>query len=156
MLRSMKGLPMVLRVLINLLLVSTWSYGLILAYRILVVEREPPNTILALKLTNDRVSPGDTLQIETQLVRQRYCQQTVTQFIIDGQDVRFDLPPVTTPANVDLGMDIFKRSVALPNTISPGSATLFLGTRFMCHWSHLFWPLQRPVTELHFIVDPKQ
>jgi hypothetical protein len=147
---------MVLRVLINLLMVTAWSYGLYLVYEISVVQREIPNTMISLKLANDRVTPGGSLQLETNLVRNRYCRQTIAQFIIDGQDVRHDLPVVTTPANVKLGLDSFKRSIELPDDISIGSATLFLGTSFMCHWSHFFWPLRRPIIKLDFIVEPQQ
>jgi hypothetical protein len=60
------------------------------------------------------------------------------------------------PSNVHLGLDSFKRSIEIPQEISLSSATLFLGTSFMCHWSHFFWPLRRPIIELHFIVDPQQ
>jgi hypothetical protein len=156
MLRSMKGLPMVARVLLNVLLTVAWSYGLYVAYKILVAQREVPNTMISLKVANERVSPGGTLQLETNLVRNRYCRHTISQFIVDGRDVRYDLPVVTTPSNVHLGLDSFKRSIEIPQEISLGSATLILGTSFMCHWSHFFWPLRRPVIELHFIVDPQQ
>jgi hypothetical protein len=152
----MKRLPMVLRVLINLLMVTAWSYGVFLAYEISVVQREEPNTLISQKPLNDHVNPGGTLQIEMTVMRHRYCTQTVTQFIIDAKNTRFDLPEVITPNDAKLGLNVFNRSIEMPEEISPGPATFSQSTSFRCHWSHLFWPLRRPLAKMQFIVDPQQ
>jgi hypothetical protein len=149
-------MPTMTRILLNLLLLAVWSYGLFQAYQVLVVERTPPNTVLSLKIAYDHVQPAGTLQIETDLVRHRPCRVSVAQFIVDAQNVRFDLPPVVAPANMPPGLDLYKRSIEIPETIAPGPATLTLGTTFKCHWSHVLWPLLRPVRDVRFTVDPEQ
>jgi hypothetical protein len=144
------------RLLVNFVLLAVWSWALYEAYQILVLQRTMPNTVLSLKIAYDHVKPAGTLQIETDLVRHRGCRVSVAQFIVDAQSVRFDLPPVVAPANMPPGVDVYKRSVEIPESIAPGPATLTLGTSFKCHWSHVLWPLLRPVRDVHFTVDPQQ
>lgn len=119
-----------------------------------VADRTPPIELLEWRAFPSEVKPGDTIYRVIKVRRLRICETDPDTLIIDGAKVRwnFEEPKIIAPGNV--GMDEYRRPVAIPLQASPGPAEMRTSSTFVCNPIHRIWPIKMVHAPLKFTIVP--
>lgn len=117
-------------------------------------DRTPPIEIKLWQAFPSEVKPGETVYRVIRVNRLRICETDPDTLIIDGAKVRwnFEEPKITAPGQV--GIDEYRRPVAIPLQASPGPAEMRTSTTFICNPIHRIWPIRLVHDPLKFTILP--
>lgn len=129
------------------LMLMIWTFIFYQTLQVFVLQRELPAYVYEEKLAETKISRQGAIVIETKLIRDRPCSVTVTRFITDAVEVRFEL--LTTTLEIEtVGYEQYSYQFAMPRLAALGPASITLISRYTCHWSHHWWPMLSP-TRVH-------
>ena len=107
-----------------------------------IADRTPPVRFIEYGIFPSTVKPGETIYRIIKVERLRLCETDPDTVIIDGAKVRwnFEEPSLISPGN--LGIDEYKRPVAIPLQASPGPAEMRTSATYICNPIHQIWPIK--------------
>ncbi len=118
-----------------------------------LTDRIPPVDV-QMRVLNQEVHPGDMINIENVIMRDRVCDSQAVRVLYDGIGTETRFIPDERAAYGAAGPDYRIVRLKVPDDAVPGTGRYRVTSTFKCNWLHNLWPITVVWPDVPFTIQP--